>query len=104
MLMVLPIVYHSVKSNGLKKALVNQLKQLLFMKIQSTVAKCVLLFLAMVPLGKAFAQPTITPTNSATTLANALVGPGVTISNATITCPSGGSGTFSGASSPLNIG
>jgi hypothetical protein len=73
------------------------------MKIQSTIAKCTLLFLAMLPLS-AFAQPTITSTNSASTLANALVGPGVTISNATITCPSGGSGTFSGASSPLNIG
>jgi hypothetical protein len=46
---------------------------------------------------------TVSANKTATQLANALTGPGVTISNATLNCPSGANGTFSGASSPLLI-
>lgn len=56
------------------------------------------------------AQVTITPTNNATTLAQSLLGTGVTLSNATLNCgaaPSGstnyGSGLFTVTSSNLGM-
>lgn len=52
---------------------------------------------------KTFAQLTVgaNPTNAA--LANALVGPGATITNLTVSCPNGAYGTFNGASSNIGI-
>ena len=52
---------------------------------------------------QANAQLTVSPNKTAAQLASALVGAGVTVSNATLTCPSGANGTFSGALSPLSI-
>lgn len=46
---------------------------------------------------------TVTTTSNASQLANALVGPGVTVSGATLTCPSGAAGTFTSGTSPLGI-
>jgi hypothetical protein len=49
------------------------------------------------------AQLMTTASGDATALANALVGAGITVTNATINCPGGGSGTFSNGGS-TNIG
>ncbi|HTM66215.1 MAG TPA: choice-of-anchor L domain-containing protein [Flavipsychrobacter sp.] len=51
----------------------------------------------------ASAQLTVTPNKTASQLANALVGAGVTVSNATLNCPSSANGTFTSAVSPLSI-
>ena len=41
-----------------------------------------------------FAQLAVTPNNNATQLAQALVGPGVIVTNATLSCPTNFAGTF----------
>jgi hypothetical protein len=50
-----------------------------------------------------FAQ-TITTNRTAAQLANALTGPGVTVSNATLNCPGSANGTYTGGSGVLGIG
>ncbi|MFN8300108.1 MAG: choice-of-anchor L domain-containing protein [Chitinophagales bacterium] len=49
------------------------------------------------------AQLQVTPTNNGTTLAQTLLGSGVTISNITVNCPSAAAGTFSNGNS-TNLG
>jgi len=51
----------------------------------------------------ASAQLTVSPNKTAAQLANALVGAGVTVSNATLNCPSSANGTFTSGSAPLSI-
>jgi hypothetical protein len=70
--------------------------------ISAVRSKLLIAILAAAPLG-AFAQLTVTPNQTATALANALVGTGVTVSNATLTCPGGANGTFSGGANALDI-
>lgn len=61
----------------------------------------VLLFLALQPIQ---AQIICVPTGTANTLAQSLVGSGVIVSNAVLTCPNGSAGTFNtGAISNLGI-
>ncbi|WP_276133024.1 choice-of-anchor L domain-containing protein [Polluticoccus soli] len=49
------------------------------------------------------AQLSVSANKTASQLANAMVGTGVTISNATLTCPSGANGTFTGGANALDI-
>ncbi len=55
------------------------------------------LFIVIIFSSSSFAQFSVTPNNSANDLADALTGDGITIINATLTCPTDGAGTFSGA-------
>lgn len=50
-----------------------------------------------------FAQLIVAPNNNAAQLAETLKSPGTIITNATINCPQGASGTFDGTNSDLNI-
>lgn len=54
-------------------------------------------------IGQSHAQLTTTASSDANLLANTLVGAGITVSNATLVCPEGASGTFSNGGS-TNIG
>jgi len=58
--------------------------------------------LGILPFAFGYAQ-TVTPNQTAAALANALVGPGVSVSNASLTCPSNANGTFSGGTGNLQI-
>jgi hypothetical protein len=60
--------------------------------------------LAMIPLAGLKAQLSITANQTAATLASQLVGPGVVVTNPTLTCPTVANGIFSGGTSPLGIG
>jgi hypothetical protein len=65
-----------------------------------------LLYLLLVALSLGFqliGQVNVTPTNNANTLLNNITGPGVTVSNVSLNCPSGASGTFTGGSGSLQI-
>ncbi|HET7819116.1 MAG TPA: choice-of-anchor L domain-containing protein, partial [Bacteroidia bacterium] len=50
-----------------------------------------------------FSQLQVVPNNNATQLAQTLQGAGVVVTNATINCPVGASGTFDGTASDINI-
>lgn len=63
----------------------------------------IILLCALLGAGNCFSQLQVTANGSASTLAQMLAGPGVTISGATINCPQGASGTFNGAASNLGI-
>ena len=60
---------------------------------------CILLITASLLPQRSSGQITVTSGATALTLANKLVGTGVTIISATLTCPSNANGTFSGTSS-----
>jgi hypothetical protein len=62
-----------------------------------------LLAITTLAAGTACAQLSVSANKTATQLANALVGSGVTVSNATLTCPAAANGTFSGGTAPLGI-
>ncbi len=64
---------------------------------------CLLILLAVLTFGKVFSQITVTQNANSQTLAQLLAGPGVTISNYTLTCSANGSGTFNNVSSNLGI-
>lgn len=58
----------------------------------------------LLPTANCLSQPlSVTANNNATTLAGLLAGPGVTITNASINCANGASGTFNGATSNIGI-
>jgi gliding motility-associated-like protein len=63
----------------------------------------ILFALSLVGAINVLAQINVTPTNNANTLLDNITGPGVTISNVSINCPSGASGTFTGGSGALQI-
>ena len=50
------------------------------------------------------AQLGVTVNGNAAQLAQALVGPGITVSNVTMNCPAGASGTFNGTATNIGIG
>lgn len=63
-------------------------------------------FMVLLAIGtttQAFAQLGLIPSNNPNILANTIVGAGITVSNATLTCPTGASGTFSNGV-PTNVG
>lgn len=63
----------------------------------------ILLALCLTASQNAFSQLTVTPTRTATQLANKLVGPGITISAPVLTCPAVANGTFVSVSTPITI-
>jgi hypothetical protein len=74
------------------------------MKIIFLTAKAVLSFtLLLLFTNQVSAQMSVSPNQTAAALAAALVGPGVTISNPTLTCPGGANGTFTNTASALSI-
>jgi len=78
------------------------------MKINNTVPgtkilSYLILFLVAMSGSLGYAQ-TITPNQTAAALASALVGPGVTFTNAVLTCPGNANGKFTGGSNNLGIG
>jgi len=75
----------------------------IFSKITAGPLGCVIMLLALLSGSMGFAQ-TITPNQTAATLANNLVGSGVTVSNATLVCPGNANGTFTSGSGNLGIG
>ena len=69
-------------------------------RIFSAVNLLVLVLLSV----NSIAQLSVSTNKTANQLANALVGPGVTVSNATLTCAGNANGTFVGGSGALGIG
>lgn len=62
------------------------------------------LFVLVLLSVNSIAQLSVSTNKTATQLANALVGPGVTVSNATLSCAGDANGTFVGGSGALGIG
>jgi hypothetical protein len=91
----------------LKAKIFYKLIKTILMKIYNIEAKTIIMGIIMLSFALisniCLAQFTVSPNKTAAQLANALTGPGVTVMNATMNCPSVANGTFSGAVSPLGI-
>ena len=72
--------------------------------LRKTVYKSSVTLLFLITCSIAFAQLNITPVNTGNTLAQNLVGSGVTISNVQFNCPTDAAGTFTATSSNLGLG
>lgn len=62
-----------------------------------------MVLLSICTTSQTIAQLGLIPSNNPTVLANSIVGAGITVSNATLNCPTGASGTFSNGV-PTNVG
>jgi len=68
-----------------------------------TIAFFIFSLFAFCTTTEVMAQLTLTASSSPTTLANAIVGAGITVSNATLNCPTGAAGTFANGNA-TNVG
>jgi hypothetical protein len=67
------------------------------------IKKVLSLLLSLILVQSFYGQISVTTTGNANTLAQALAGPGVTISNASILCGTNASGTFTYAGTHLGL-
>jgi hypothetical protein len=71
---------------------------------KTSVVGMLIMLLSFLSFTQGHAQLVATSGQTAAALAAALAGPGIVVSNATLTCPSVANGTFSGGSSTTNLG
>ncbi len=67
-------------------------------------SRIILLVLGLLLWGNTYAQLNVTANNNANALLSSIIGQGVTVSNVTLNCPNGASGTFTTGASGSNLG
>src|SRR5690349_21107212 len=74
------------------------------MATSSMLLSCLIMLTSLMSFTAAYGQLAVSDNKTAAQLATALVGPGVSVSSATLNCPGNANGTFTGGGNNLGIG